>query len=364
MRPTDENQPGSTRPNLMSASRPGGGEDNILAMLERDAGRGRGSQFSSHPRTAWYAGAGALVVAMVGALGWLAWENANKVPEVTVETTLVLPSEGTSVAAAHDAPPAPAAALAQDAAHLHAPPSPSPAAAQAHAAPVAAIIQAASAAAIVQAGPADPVAPKTAGAAIIDSPAPPAEAPVMLAQAASAAPEKVQPSRLPPLVLLPPEEVGKKRAPTAAAPAPVQTKTAASKPASEEAAPRPVAKVDAAPRTANKANRKPAARMAARADAAPAARQSAKGDPATPARAAAKAPARGAAKTVTARAKKSPTPDTAAAPAKSQDAAADGDVALISAIIMHSSRHAGERAKAEAAKSCDGAKCPAKSATK
>lgn len=349
MRPTDENQHGSTRPNLMSASRPGGGEDNILAMLERDAGRGGASQFSSHPRKGWYAGAGLLVMAMVGALGWLAWENANKVPEVTVETTLVLPSGETSLGAAHDAPPAPVAALAEGSAHLHAAVSVSPAAAPAYDAPPV---------------PADPAPAQTAGAAIVDSPAPTAEAPVMLAQAAASAPEQVQPSRLPPLVLLPPEELGTKRAPTASAPAPDPTKAAAAKPAQEDAAPaaQPVARVDSAPRPASKAKRKPATRIAAKADLAPAARMSGKGDTPVPARASAKA--RGAAKTALARAKKAPARVTTAAPSKAPDAGADGDVALISAIIMHSSRHAGERAKADAAKGCDGPKCPAKPAAR
>jgi hypothetical protein len=315
VRPTDENQHGSTRPNLMSPSRPGGGEDNILAMLERDAGRGRASQFSSHPRMAWYAGAGAAVVAMVAALGWLAWENATKTRELPLETTRALPADDTRIAAAPPAPAAPAAAI-------HAgQPAPAPAAAS---------------------GQAEVVVLQTAGAAIIDSPAAPAEAPVLLAQAetnATSAPEArtqvAQPSRLPPLVLLPPEHAGPKRKPAMPVAAAATPKPAAAAPSKATAAPRPAAKADAAL----------APRRAAKADAAPASRPAAKAPPHRPAR------------PVLARAKKAPTPS---APAKPADAAADNDVALISAIIMHSSKHAGERAKAEAAQDCDGGKCPAK----
>jgi hypothetical protein len=326
VRPTDENQHGSTRPNLMSPSRPGGGEDNILAMLERDAGRGRASQFSSHPRMAWYAGAGAVVVAMVAALGWLAWENATKTRELPLETTRALRAGDTRIAAAQPAPAAPAAALV----HTEHPAPAHPAAS----------------------GQAEVVALQTAGAAIIDSQAAPAEAPVQLAQAqaeakatsAPGAPAQVaQPSKLPPLVLLPPEEAAPKRKPAAPVAAAATPRPAAAAPSKATAAPRPAAKADAAPAPA------PAPRRAARLDGAPASRPAAKAPPHRPAR------------PVLARAKKAQTP---AAPARSADASADTDVALISAIIMHSSKHAGERAKAEAAKDCDGGKCPGKPAAK
>lgn len=73
MRPTDENQHGSTRPNLMSSgTRRGGGEDNILAMLERNAERGR----LGSPRMAWYLSGAVLVVFLTVALAWLLRENA------------------------------------------------------------------------------------------------------------------------------------------------------------------------------------------------------------------------------------------------------------------------------------------------
>lgn len=376
MRPTDENQHGSTRPNLMSASRSGGSEDNILAMLERDAGRGRASQFSSHPRTAWYAGAGALVVAMVGALGWLAWENANKLPELTVETTLVLPNGETNVAAGHDAHaralPVAAPASAAPSSHAVVPRYPAPVGVDAvHPVPAAA---AAATAATVQAPYAevaaaraagraviknDPVVTQTAGAAIVDTPAAPVGAPVLLAQAA-------QPSRLPPLVLLPAEEAGPKRTPKAAH-ATAQPKPAAGTPDQARAAPGSRSgggKTDAAPRQVAKTNKAASSRPAARPDAAASTRPARKSATAAPGRSPAKAPAHRAPKNVATREKKSSTAATTARPAKPHDAAADGDVALISAIIMHSSRHAAERAKTESAKTCEGAKCPAKPAAR
>ena len=46
-------------------------------------------------------------------------------------------------------------------------------------------------------------------------------------------------------------------------------------------------------------------------------------------------------------------------PAPAPEPAVDGDVALLSAIILHSSRHAGERAQLEAARCGAGRKCPA-----
>jgi hypothetical protein len=338
VRPTDENQHGSTRPNLMSPSRPGGGEDNILAMLERDAGRGRSSQFSAHPRMAWYAGAGALVVAMVGALGWLAWENATKERELPLDATHVIAVADTQHAAPRPLPSAPLIASAE---------APHPVTAPAAAASV----------------EPDPPALQTAGAAIIDSPPGPIEAPppqlaqapteaasvpgappLQLAQAtaatasvAAATAQAADPSDVPPLVLLPPAEATPKRAAAAPAPPPAR--------------PEPAAAV-------------PAKAAAAKADAAPSSRQAAKADASPARRSAAKAPPRRPARPVLARVKKASGPATPAAQAKQADASADTDVALISAIIMHSSKHSAERAKAEAAQSCDGATCPAKPAAK
>ena len=73
MRPTDENQAASTRPNLMS-SRRGAGEDNILAMLERDSARRPGARMSG-VRLAWYGAAAALAGILAGGVAWLAYDN-------------------------------------------------------------------------------------------------------------------------------------------------------------------------------------------------------------------------------------------------------------------------------------------------
>lgn len=73
MRPTDENQAASTRPNLMS-SRRGSGEDNILAMLEREGAR-RGAGRTSPLRLASYGAGAALCGVLVGGLAWLAYDN-------------------------------------------------------------------------------------------------------------------------------------------------------------------------------------------------------------------------------------------------------------------------------------------------
>ena len=82
MRPSDENQPASMRPNLMSPRRTSG-EDSILAMLERDTARKRGTK-APGGRLAWYgAGAGlTVVVALTGTLVWLAAGNDGLQPEV------------------------------------------------------------------------------------------------------------------------------------------------------------------------------------------------------------------------------------------------------------------------------------------
>lgn len=73
MRPTDENQYGSTRPNLMSSNRRGG-EESILSMLERDSGR---SRRHSAGRLTLYGAAGLVLLALVGTIAWLAREQAG-----------------------------------------------------------------------------------------------------------------------------------------------------------------------------------------------------------------------------------------------------------------------------------------------
>lgn len=80
MRPTDENQAASTRPNLMS-SRRGAGEDNILAMLERDSARRPGARMSG-VRLASYGAAAALAGILAGGVAWLAYDNHKTAQDV------------------------------------------------------------------------------------------------------------------------------------------------------------------------------------------------------------------------------------------------------------------------------------------
>ena len=80
MRPTDENQAASTRPNLMS-SRRGAGEDNILAMLERDSARRPGGRMSG-VRLASYGAAAALAGILAGGIAWLAYDNHKTAQEL------------------------------------------------------------------------------------------------------------------------------------------------------------------------------------------------------------------------------------------------------------------------------------------
>ena len=75
MRPTDENQTGSRRPNLMSSSRRTGGEINILAMLDGQARKP--GPLARLPRAAWYGSGGVLACALVGAVAWLVHDQAG-----------------------------------------------------------------------------------------------------------------------------------------------------------------------------------------------------------------------------------------------------------------------------------------------
>lgn len=75
MRPTDENQTGSRRPNLMSSSRRSGAEINILAMLDGQARKP--GPFARLPRAAWYGSGGVLACALVGAVAWLVHDQSG-----------------------------------------------------------------------------------------------------------------------------------------------------------------------------------------------------------------------------------------------------------------------------------------------
>ena len=250
MRPPDENQPGSTRPNFTSsARRSASGDDNILARLERDARRGRVSkQGWKHARLAWCLLASVAVIGLVGTLASLTRENlsANRAP------TLI---------EARSTPPE---------------------------------ISGPSAAALVKGGFAPLPAPDLKlAAAAVDLP-----------------PEPVKP--LPMVMLKPAPDTPAK---PAAAPAP------APKPAAKRVPAKPAAKA-------------PPVKIVV-----------AKPAPAKPVVVAAAPQPR----------PKKPAAATTAAP---EPAAVDSDVALLSAIIMHASRHAGERAQQEAARCGAGKKCP------
>ena len=249
MRPPDENQPGSTRPNFTSsARRSSAGDDNILARLERDARRGRVSrQGWKHARLAWCLLASVAVIGLVGTLASLTRENLSvNRPPVLIEARATPPD-----------------------------------------------ISGPSAAALIKGGFAPLPAPD-----------------LKLASAVADLPP--EPAKPPPMVMLKPAPEALAKPAAAPAPAP--------KPAARRAPAKPAAKA-------------PPVKTAV-----------AKPAPAKPVVVAAPAPR--------------PKKPAAAAVAAPEPAAVDSDVALLSAIIMHASRHAGERAQQEAARCGAGKKCP------
>ncbi|QOY96203.1 hypothetical protein IM543_10455 [Massilia sp. UMI-21] len=129
MRPTDENQSASIRPNLMSPRRPRiSGEDSILAMLEREPAHKRAGG-ASGARRAWFGAGAGLALVLTGALVWLAANNDGtrrvepesvlaSVPASAADTgsTLVAPAALHQVAmasaeSARQAPPGSAAVI-------------------------------------------------------------------------------------------------------------------------------------------------------------------------------------------------------------------------------------------------------------
>lgn len=114
MRPSDENQPGSRRPNLMSAARRGAGENSILAMLDGQSARALSKRFPALPALLAYAAAGTAACALVGILAWLAHEGMDR-PAVAPEHENVAAAAATGAEPAHadsDAPlPAGGAAI-------------------------------------------------------------------------------------------------------------------------------------------------------------------------------------------------------------------------------------------------------------
>lgn len=299
MRPTDENQAASTRPNLMSSRRTAG-EENILAMLERDSARRVGGRISS-PRLAWYCTAAAFAGILVGVVAWLAYDNHTTATAMQVQAERV----------ADDPAPPSAPALSSE------PPAPEPAAVQLAEAPRAAVI--------------------------VDH-------------------AQDKPANPPPLVMLPPEEIKAARPAAQVNEAPAAPKNEAVSPPKPAPMPK-TASPDTGKKTvkaqkAQTAEKDETAAKAVKVDKAVKADKTEKAGKAgkpekaqRPAARAAKPPAQR-----TAVADKAPARNRKSAPATGADTAVDNDVALISAIIQHSERHRGERAPAAP---CTGAKCPA-----
>lgn len=265
MRPTDENQHGSTRPNLLSGARRRFSEDdNLLARLERDSAR---QASGNRSRAAWYAVAAALVLLLIVVVGYVAYQNANTVRLTPVAQTSV----GTDAAktGARDGE---------------------------------------------RATPQDPVS------------APPAQAKaVPQVEAPATAPDNNV--ALPPLVLLQAHEVASIK--------PVTPAKLAEPPPPLSAPPTPVStSAPLTPRTPT---------VHALAAAAPQVTPARTAPQVTPERTAPHAAPR---PTALARTRK-PAPATASA-----EAPIDTDVALLSAIIIHASSHAEERAQLESAAAC------------
>jgi hypothetical protein len=341
---------------MSSGSRRGASEENILAMLERDATRRR---MASHPRFAVYAIAGSVALSLVGALAWLLHENNNanemlRLPEQPGVSVTVVPDKPTGAQVLASAEPGtqPAAATIID--------NPEPALHK--------VAETQSVTKIAQA-------------------APPASKAAVAQPAAQKAHDDV-----PPLVLLKPEEAASAAAGAAKKAASAKARSEAAKPAASAASPTEAVRqaagtpalADTARRGAAVASHEPAAARGAAHDtpatrapaparvatAAPkkasttrdetrrvAARQRAgeAEQPARPGRAGAQAKAAGHARAETlasATARQSPRATGQARPKKVSAAAekrekkgeaVDTDVALISAIISHSDRRSQHR---------------------
>ena len=248
MRPPDENQPGSTRPPFMSATRrPASSEDNILARLERDGRHGSARASWKRSWIAWCGVASLAIIGLIGLLASLARENIQaRQPAALAESTAAPDAYGARppISASNEAGFAPLPALT---------PSPVPAST-----------------------PAQPQLPAT----VVD-----------------VRPARTDAPARPALVMLKPAPVKV----VAAGPAAIAPRKSA-----------PVVAVKPAPARALVAN---ASRPK----------------------------------------KSSAAPERAAAAAL--DPAVESDVALLSAIIIHSSRHAGEREQLEAARCGGGKKC-------
>ncbi|QJE02865.1 hypothetical protein HH212_25045 [Massilia forsythiae] len=141
MRPTDEDQAGSRRPNLMSAPRRSGTDVNILAMLDRHATRPRSKRWLGWPMPAWYGAGGVLACCLIAGLAWAVHDagsdgGAHDAIAAVPDATAIMPGAANTAAPASDAgtataPPLPSAARQTQelATQLASQPTPEPAAA-------------------------------------------------------------------------------------------------------------------------------------------------------------------------------------------------------------------------------------------
>ncbi len=113
MRPSDENQHRSKRPNLFSSSRrSGAADDNILAKLERGAAPSAAASPGARARYALFGTAGMVIAGLIGLLAWITHENVTRphVLPAAVAHTEAAPDDPPKLAAPAvivDAPPAP-----------------------------------------------------------------------------------------------------------------------------------------------------------------------------------------------------------------------------------------------------------------
>ena len=278
MRPTDEDQHGYTRPNLLSGARHRfGSDDNILERLERDSAR---QASGNRSRAAWYAAAASLVLLVLVVVAWMAYENARDVHVVPMTRE----PAGDLTTAPGIAPDAPS--------------TPSAVAASAQSAPATVLeMDVHPAATPVEAIAPVPAAPAT----ILPFARPPAS--LTTVAATPAPPRDSAPAHPPPLVLLPEKEVVPHKPP-------LPRKAAASRPVVAVARAKPAASTTSAPQ-----QQAPVARATTRTAVAARPRQP-------------------------------------AGKSMSSDAVVDRDVALLSAIIIHDSAHAEEKAQLEAGSAC------------
>ena len=105
MRPSDENQPGSTRPHLKSARRPASANSNILASLERLANK-QHSKTAPRSNTAWLSAGALIVLGLIGTIAWLAHLNATTLRPLPVADARGRPLPDTPAASAARLPAA------------------------------------------------------------------------------------------------------------------------------------------------------------------------------------------------------------------------------------------------------------------